>query len=57
MWPCGQRAGLATGTPLTPVVNGTMVTTRVSLAPGDGGRICVMSGASTTLSVAVNSVA
>ncbi len=56
VWPCGSKAGLSTGTPLNPVTSGAASSTRVVLAPGDGGRVCMVSDVSTTVVVAVNAV-
>ena len=56
VWPCGQRAGLDSGTPLDAVVAGRAVSTRVTLAPGEGGRICLVADVPTTVSVSVHSI-
>lgn len=54
VWPCGQKAGLSTGIPLGSLTAGQTTSTRVTLAPGDGGRVCMVASASTTYQVSVN---
>ena len=56
IWPCGQKAGLASGTALDPVVKDTAVSSKVTLAPGDRGRVCLVSSVKTTVRVAVSAV-
>lgn len=53
IWPCGQRSGLDRGIQLQPVVGGVGVVSEVTLAPGDGGRVCLVATTSFTLEIAV----
>ena len=42
IWPCGTRAGLRRGTPLTATKTARATSSRVTIRPGDGGRVCVV---------------
>ncbi len=56
VWPCGTRAGLDGGTPLLDPQAGVEVSTTVTLAPGDQGRVCIVATSRYTLRVAVLAV-
>lgn len=53
IWPCGQKAGLDTGTPLTALTAGTAVSSTVTLAPGEGGRVCLVASVGSSVNVSV----
>lgn len=51
IWPCGTRAGLANGTPLTATKSARATSTRVTIRPGDGGRVCIVAESRVGVSV------
>ncbi len=55
-WPCGSRAGLESGTALNAPVAGQAISTRLTLTPGQGGRICLVADVATTVSVSLNGI-
>ena len=55
VWPCGEKAGIDSGTPLAGVSK-TETQTRLVMRPGTGGRICFQSTGQVNLDVEVNAV-
>ncbi len=54
IWPCGTRAGLSRGTPLTATKSARATSTRLTIRPGDGGRVCIVAESRVGVSVLVH---
>ncbi len=57
IWPCGTRAGLSRGTPLTATKSARATSTRLTVRPGVGGRVCIVAESRVSVSVAVHASA
>ena len=54
IWPCGTRAGLSKGTPLAATKSARSTSTRLTIRPGDGGRVCIVAESRVGVSVVVH---